>query len=73
MNLDLLTNFKGWKLFSINKKESLVDILKRYSEDEVRKAIPKAFPGKHFSNNPPRTAPVKEKKQGVTGIRGVFI
>lgn len=75
MNLDLLANFKGWKLFSVNKKESLVDILKRYSEKEVREAIPKAFEGYHLSKNPPKTAPVKEKKvkAGVTGIKGVFI
>ena len=36
-------------------KKSLVDILKKYSKDEVRKAIPLAFPGHHFSNNPPKT------------------
>jgi hypothetical protein len=41
-----------WKLFSINKKESLVDILKRYTEVEVREAIPLAFKGCHFSRNP---------------------
>jgi hypothetical protein len=61
------------KLFSINKKESLVDILKRYSEKEVREAIPKAFEGHHFSKNPPKTVEPKEKKaKGVTGIKGVF-
>lgn len=43
-----------WSLFSSDKKESLVDILKRYSEDEVRKAIPKAFPRAHYSLNPPK-------------------
>jgi hypothetical protein len=41
-----------WKLFSINKKESLVDILKGYSEEELRKAIPKALYGYHLSANP---------------------
>lgn len=64
----------NWKLFSVNKKESLVDILKRYSKEEVRKAIPEAFEGHHFSKNPPKTAEPKVKKvKGVTGITGVFI
>jgi hypothetical protein len=56
---------KLWQLFKSD--ESLVDILKRYSEDEVRKAIPKAFEGYHFSKNPSKTKPVKVKKKGVTG------
>lgn len=41
-----------WNLFSINKKESLVDILQRYTEEEIRKAIPLVFKNCHFSNNP---------------------
>jgi hypothetical protein len=63
-----------WKLFSINKKESLVDILKRYTEAEVREAIPLAFEGRHFSKNPPRTKPPREKKRkSFTGLKGVFL
>ena len=42
----------NWKIFSINKQESLVDILKKYSEKEIREAIPEAFENCHFSKNP---------------------
>jgi hypothetical protein len=51
----------NWKLFSINKKESLVDILKGVSNDELRVAIPVAKPGFHLSLNPPKT---KQKMDG---------
>jgi hypothetical protein len=62
-----------WKLFSINKKESLVEILQGYTEEEIRKAIPEAFPGRHYSLNPPKTKPPKEKKRkSFTGLTGVF-
>lgn len=70
----------NWKLFSINKKESLVDILKRYSEKEVREAIPKAFPDMHLSYDPkkkpveiPLEHALEVKKAGVTGLKGVFL
>jgi hypothetical protein len=62
------------KLFSINKKESLVEILQRYTEEEIRKAIPEAFPGRHYSLNPPKTKPPKEKKIRKSYIKaGMFI
>ena len=61
----MIPNFRGWNPFSVNKQESLVDILSRYSEDEVRKAIPVAFPGKHFSNNPPHKLPPHERPRCV--------
>jgi len=48
-----------WKLFSSKKQDKLVDILKGYSEEEVRKAIPKAFKGCHFSGNPGRRSATK--------------
>jgi hypothetical protein len=51
-----------WKLFSINKKESLVDVLCRHSLQDIKDAIPIACPGFHFSKNPPKTKPPKEKK-----------
>jgi hypothetical protein len=63
-----------WKLFSINKKESLVEILQKYTEAEVREAIPLAFEGRHFSKNPPKTKPPKEKKVRKSYIKaGMFI
>jgi hypothetical protein len=36
-------------------KKSLVDILKKYSEKEIREAIPKAFENLHVHSNPPKT------------------
>jgi len=62
------------KLFSINRKEPLVEILQRYTEEEVRKAIPLVFLGKHFSNNPPKTKPPREKKARKSYVKaGMFI
>jgi len=60
-----------WKLFSINRRESLTDILSQYTEQELRKAIPKVFAGYHLAKNP--TKEKKDKKSGIVGIKGVFI
>jgi hypothetical protein len=51
----------SWKLFSINKKESLVDILSRYHINEIREAIRIAKPPYHLHENPPKR---KEGKNG---------
>jgi hypothetical protein len=67
-----------WKLFSINKKESLVEILKRYTvqekevfvyciikdmdEKSLRDLIWETHPTLHIHRNPPKTKPPKEKK-----------
>jgi hypothetical protein len=62
-----------WKLFSINKKESLVEILRKYTTDEIREAIPTAKPLFHLSKNPPKTKPPREKNhKSFTGLKGVF-
>lgn len=53
---------KVWsKLFGINKKESLVDILKGYTIEEIKKAVPLAHEGFHASKNPPKTKLLKVK------------
>jgi hypothetical protein len=66
-----------WKLFSINKKESLVEILERYTAQEkevfvycvikdmdeksLRGLIWETHPTLHIHRNPPKTATHKEK------------
>ncbi len=65
---------KAWLklLFGDVKKENtpddyiiLVDILKKTSFADLKKAIPEAHPGYHYSRNPPKTVQPKEKKRKV--------